>query len=57
MVMNCDFHFYVVSLVIMTNVDKIRRIEDNIMLIMHNGGGLERGEYQSLQYVRGEFCV
>ena len=27
------------------------------MLILHHGGGLERVEYQRLQYVRGELCV
>ena len=42
---------------IKTNVAKIRRMEDNITLILHHGGGLERDEYRRLQYVRGEFCV
>jgi len=32
-------------------------MEDNITLILLHGGGLERDEYQRLQYVRGEFCV
>jgi len=32
-------------------------MEDYITLILHHGGGLERDEYQRLQYVRGELCV
>jgi hypothetical protein len=36
---------------------KICRMEDNIMLILHHGGCLERDEYQRLNYVRGEICV
>jgi len=50
-------HFDVVLFVIKTNVAKIRRMEDNITLILNHGGGLERDEYQRLQYVSGEFCV
>ena len=42
---------------IKTNVVKIRMMEDNIMLILHHGGGLERDEYRRLQYVYGELCV
>ena len=51
------FHFRVVLFVIKTNVAKIRRMEDNITLILHHGGRLERDEYRRLQYVRGEFFV
>ena len=40
-----------------TNIAEIRRMDDNITLILHHGGGLEQDEYQRLQYVRGEFCV
>jgi len=32
-------------------------MEDNITLILHHWGGLERNECQRLQYVRGEFCI
>ncbi|AES63297.2 hypothetical protein MTR_2g007200 [Medicago truncatula] len=32
-------------------------MEDNITLIMHHGGCLERDKYRRLTYVRGEFCV
>jgi hypothetical protein len=32
-------------------------MEENITVILHYSGGLERDEYQRLQYVRGEFCV
>ena len=32
-------------------------MEDNITLILHHGGCLERDEYRRLNYVRGEFCV
>jgi len=39
------------------SVAKIRRMEDNITLILHLGGGLERDEYRRLQYARGEFYV
>jgi len=56
MVVNCDLRFDVVLLMIMANVGKIRRMEDNITLILHHCRGLERDEYQRLQYVHGEFC-
>ena len=36
---------------------EISRMEDNITLILHHGGCLERDEYRRLTYVRGEFCV
>jgi len=39
-------HFDVVLFMIKTNVAKIRRMEDNIMIILHHSGGLERNEYQ-----------
>jgi len=32
-------------------------MEDNITLILHHGGYLERDDYRRLTYVRGEFCV
>jgi len=57
MVVNSNLNFVVVLFVIMINVAKIRSIEENITLILHHGGGLERDEYQRLQYVRGELCV
>jgi hypothetical protein len=50
-------HFDVVLFVFKTNVAKIRRMEDNITLILHQGGGLKQDEYQRLRYVRGEFRV
>ena len=49
--------FYVVLLLILTDVGQIRRMEDSITLILHHGGCLERDEYRRLQYVYGEFCV
>jgi len=49
-------HFDIVLFVIKTNVAKIRRMEDNITLILHHGSGLEQDGYQR-QYVHGEFCV
>jgi len=57
MLVNSYLHFVVVLFVIMTNVAKICSMEENITLIMHHGGDLERDEYQRLQYVDGEFCV
>jgi len=38
MVVNADLNFVAVLFVIMTNVAKIRRMEENIMLILHHGG-------------------
>jgi len=49
--------FDVVLLLILTDVDQIRRMEDFITLILHHGGCLERDEYRMLQYIHGEFCV
>jgi hypothetical protein len=42
MLMNSDLHYVVVLFMIMTNVPKIRRMEENITLILHHGGGLEQ---------------
>jgi hypothetical protein len=50
-------HFDVILFVIKTNISKIHTMEDNITLIMRHGGGLERDEYQRLQYAHGEFYV
>jgi len=43
--------------VIKTNVAKICRMEDNITLILHHSGNLERDEYWRLKYICGEFCA
>jgi len=51
MLVNSYLHFVVVLFVIITNVAKIRTMEENIMLILLHGGGLERDEYQRLQCV------
>jgi hypothetical protein len=53
---NC-FNQSVISFITKLIFINFRIMEDNIMLILHHGGGLERDEYQRLQYVHGEFCV
>lgn len=40
MVVNSDLRYVVVLFVIITNVPEIRMMEENIMLILHHGGGL-----------------